>query len=95
MKNTNLTKSLGIKPFKFGTGAYVGIVNRGGSKTNRLWITYFFEKGTVQRKTKAGKNRGQVKGYYFWKNALMRHLAEAEKCVQMGVDTGVQMLNRM
>ena len=52
----------------------------------------FFEKGTTQRQTKKGYNRGSMVGKYFFKSAVESSQGSIEAAIQKSIDNSLSKL---
>lgn len=75
-----------LKKGKF-SGVLVGFKRPDGN------AAHLVDKGTVDRKTRAGANRGHIKGSGFWTNTRERYAPEAMDMIMNSVEQAIRKIN--
>jgi len=79
-----LKNDINIAVYRNASGARIDLLDS-RKKKSRAYILRFIELGTGSRATKKGKNRGSMKAYNFFSDAVSAKKAEAESVLEQNI----------
>ena len=79
-----LKNDINLAVYRDAGGARIDLLNK-RKKGARAYVLRFIELGTVERATKKGANRGTMKAYNFFSDAINAKKKEAEDALQQNI----------
>lgn len=79
-----LKNDINIAVYRNASGARIDLLDK-RKKGSRSYVLRFIELGTGERATKKGANRGNMKAYNFFGDAVTAKKAEAEKALEQNI----------
>ncbi|WP_291600916.1 hypothetical protein [Bacteroides sp.] len=79
-----LKNDINLAVYRDAGGARIDLLNK-RKKGARAYVLRFIELGTVERATKKGANRGTMKAYNFFSDAINAKKKEAENALQQNI----------